>query len=259
MAFNCYIDETGDDGINTGGTRWFILGAVIVSEDIDFETSCIVPNIKRALNRDDRSILRWSKIRSHDKRLRICSELIKQDWECSCVLSDKNHPKIINARGINQKWYLYFYLTRFLLERLSWYARDHSKQKARLIFEKRDMSYEALGKYLELLYNQKTEISWEYLDWQNFKVIPKGESRMLQVVDLVIGALSDGFEYTPLINLEPRYILDYLIDRFYRQGENLFSYGLKFLPVKDPLVYYKNEYSWLKKLSKSQDRGSHNL
>ncbi|MFC1968879.1 DUF3800 domain-containing protein [Chloroflexota bacterium] len=28
MGLNCYIDESGDEGIDTGGTRWFILGII---------------------------------------------------------------------------------------------------------------------------------------------------------------------------------------------------------------------------------------
>lgn len=38
MPFNCYIDESGDEGISTGGTRWFIMGAVIVDSKIDLKT-----------------------------------------------------------------------------------------------------------------------------------------------------------------------------------------------------------------------------
>jgi len=34
MDFNCYIDESGDEGMETGGSRWFILGALIVQWDL---------------------------------------------------------------------------------------------------------------------------------------------------------------------------------------------------------------------------------
>jgi len=250
MAFNCYIDETGDDGIGTGGTRWFMLGAVIVPEENDYQTSNIIPEIKKVLNKKPEYVLRWSKIRHHDKRVRICTELMKEKWEFSCVLADKTHPNIQNADGLHQKWYLYFYSTRLLAERLSWYARDHGGQKAKLIFEKRNMSYDELIGYFGRLFNGEceTQIKWNHIDWEGIKIIPKGENRMLQAADLVVGATSEGFEHTPLGNIEPRYILS-MKDRFYRKGNNLFSYGLKFLHVKgDSLKCHQDEYSWLTQL-----------
>ena len=251
MAFNCYIDESGDEGIETGGTRWFILGAAIVPDEIDLKTSTVIPRLKQILRKDHKCILRWSEIRSHDKRLRICSELLKESWEFSSVVTDKTHPFVINAKGLSQKWNLYFYSTRLLLERLSWYSRGLGGQKAKLIFEKRtNISYDALRKYLQNLYDRQppSEISWENLDWRNFEIIPKGENRMLQVADLVCGAISDGFEHTPLGNIEPRYILN-LKDKFYRRGNNLFSYGLKFLHIQgDVLACHQGEYPWLKQI-----------
>ena len=251
MIFNCYIDESGDEGIDTGGTRWFILGAIIVPEEIDLKTSTMSPRIKQILRKEPQHALRWSQIRPHDKRLYMCSELLTEDWVFSCIVTDKTHSFVMGAPGLREKWNLYFYSTRLLLERLSWYARDHSHQKAKLIFEKRDnMSYDALRTYLNKLYDwtppPPLEISWAHLDWENFQIIPKGKNRMLQAADLVCGALSDGLEYSQLGNIEPRYIIS-LIDRFYRRQGKLFSYGFKFLHIRgNPLTYHQDEYPWLK-------------
>jgi hypothetical protein len=251
VALNCYIDETGDDGIDTGGTRWLILGAIIIPEQYDLKASEVVPRIKKGLKRDPKHPLRWSKIRSHDKRLYICSELLTEDWAFSCVATDKTHPYVLESPGFRDKWNLFFYSIRLLLERLSWYARDNDGEKATLTFERRNMSYDALGRYLQKLYKwlPPLDIAWDYLDWENFRIIPKGKSRLLQVADLVCGALSDGFEYTELGNLEPRYILS-MKNRFYKRRDNLFSYGLKFLHIKgDALACHGEEYCWLKELA----------
>jgi len=248
MTFNCYIDETGDEGINTGGTRWFILGAVIVPEQIDLKTSTMIPRIKQRLGKDPKRPLRWSQIRNHDKRLYIFSELLTEDWMFSCVATDKNHPFIAQGAGLHEKWKLYFYSTRLLLERLSWYARDNGGQKAKLIFEKRtNMDYKELEKYLQHLrrWIPPLKISWIHLD-HDIEILSKEKSRMLQAADLVCGALSDALEYSQLGNIEPRYILE-LKDRIYRRRGNLFSYGLKFLHIKgNPLREHANEYPWLK-------------
>ena len=249
MSFECYIDESGDEGIGTGGTRWFILGAIIVDDSIEPKTSGMIPRIKTTLGRDQKNPLHWTKIRNHDKRLYICSELLKEQWVFSCVATDKTHPFVQQAKGLPEKWNLYFYSTRLLLERLSWYSRDNGGGKAKLIFEKRtNMDYKQLNEYLLHLrrWMPPLKISWDHLDWQNIEIISKEKSRMLQATDLVCGALSDALEYSQLGNIEPRYIL-MLKDRFYRRGNSLFSYGLKFLHIKgNVLDQCGNEYQWLK-------------
>lgn len=252
MAFKCFIDESGDEGIGTGGTRWFILGAVIVADNIEPIASQMIPRIKVKLGRDTKSPLHWTKIRSHDKRLYMCSELLTEDWTFSCVVTDKTHPFVQKAKGLPEKWNLYFYSTRLLLERLSWYARDNGREKAKLIFEKRtNMDYNALNDYLLKLrrWIPPLNIEWRCLDWQHIEIIAKEKSRMLQASDIVCGALSDALEYSKLGNIEPQYILKFQ-ERFYRRGSGgnrLFSYGLKFSHIRgDPIVQHGDEYPWLK-------------
>ena len=252
MSFNCYIDESGDEGISTGGTRWFILGAVIVEDSIEATTSQMIPRIKVKLGRDMKSPLHWTKIRNHDKRLYMCSELMTENWAFCCIATDKTHPNVQVAKGLPEKWNLYFYSTRLLLERLSWYARDNGREKAKLIFEKRtNMDYDALNDYLSKLrrWIPPLEIAWEYLDWKNIGILAKDKSKMLQATDLVCGALSDALEFSTLGNIEPGYILK-LQERFYRRGNGnnkLFSYGLKFSHITgDVIAQLGNEYPWLK-------------
>ena len=252
MAFNCYIDESGDEGIGTGGTRWFILGATIVADNVDLKTSKMLTRIKSTLDRDTRKPLHWTDIRNHDKRLYICRELLTEEWIFSCVVTDKTHPFIQTAKGLPEKWNLYFYSTRLLLERLSWYARDNGGEKAKLIFEKRtNMDYKALNEYLLHLrrWIPPLEIKWDYLNWQHPEIIAKERNRMLQATDSICGALSDALAYTRLGNIEPRYILA-LKDRFYRRRSKFFGYGLKFLHVKggnksDIQAQHGGEYQWL--------------
>jgi len=251
VVLNCYIDESGDEGINTGGTRWFILGALIVPKATDLQTSTMVPRIKDAFGKPPDWTLRWSDVRSHDKRLRICQELLTESWEFSCVAADKEHPMIRGSTGLRNKWALYNYATRLLLERLSWYARDHGGQRASLTFEhRRNMDYDEMLRYLTLLrsWTPPTATAWDYLDWKDIRVLTKGKNRLLQAADCLCGAVGDGLEYSPHGFLEPRYILS-LGGRLYRRGTNLFSYGLKFLHANAQVLgELRAEYDWLDKV-----------
>ena len=252
MGYTFYIDESGDECIDKAwATRWFILGAIIVDKTVDLETSKVIPTIKNGLGRDPKRPLHWAHIRNHDKRLYICNQLLTAGWEFTSVIADKQHDTVRNAQGLPEKYHLYFYATRILFERLSWYAREHGGEKAHIVFEKRtNLDYNAMREYLDQLHQWRppTEIDWQYLDWEHFEIIPKEKLRLLQATDQVCGALSDALEHSAFGNIEPRYILT-LRDRFYRRRGNLFSYGLKFMHVQgDPLREYGGEYQWLKNL-----------
>lgn len=103
--------------------------------------------------------------------------------------------------------------------------------------------------YFEQLHNwvpqSEVQISWDNLEYQNFKIIPKRVSRLMQASDSVCGALKDGLEYSGYGLIEPSYIIS-LKEHFYRRAGNLFSYGFKFLHIKPRELYtLKNEYKWL--------------
>lgn len=256
MDFNCYIDETGDEGIETGGTRWFILGALIVQKDSDFQTSKMVERIKKTFGKGNDWVLHWSKIKKHDQKRYICQEINTENWICSCVATDKTHPFITQSSGIKEKDRLYFYSARLLLERLSWFARDNGNGKAIPIFEYRSStSYDKMKEYFQQLRNweppEEIKISWNNLEYEYFRIVPKKASRLMQASDCVCGAISDGLEYSGYGLIEPNYILS-IKDHFYRRGSSknrLFSYGFKFLHVKgDVLAQHGEEYNWLKTL-----------
>lgn len=163
------------------------------------------------------------------------------------------HPFITQSKGMKEKDVLYFYSARLLLERLSWYARDHGNGKAIPIFEYRSStSYDKMREYLDQLRNwdppSGIKISWDNLESVNFRIVPKRASRLMQASDSVCGALMDGLEYSGYGLIEPNYIIS-LKSHLYRRGGNLFSYGLKFLHVKgNVLSQHGNEYEWLKNI-----------
>lgn len=256
MDFNCYIDESGDEGIETGGSRWFILGALIVPKDIDYQTSSMVERIKQTFGKKNDFVLHWSKIKKHDQKRYICQELLTEQWTFACVATDKTHPFVTQSKELRKKDFLYFYSARLLLERLSWYARDNDNGKAIPVFEHRSStSYDGMIDYFEKLRNgmpqSAIQISWNNLEYQEFRIVPKKASRLMQASDCVCGALKDGLEYSGYGFIEPSYILS-LESRFYRRNNNLFSYGLKFLHIQ-PAEFdqLKGEYEWLKRIGAS--------
>lgn len=252
MGWNCYIDESGDEGVNTGGTRWFILGGLMVPADHDLEVSQMVSRVKQQLGHDDTWPLHWSKFKKHEDKLIVCRELMAEpSWTFIAVAIDKQHPTVLKALGYRKKWQLYCHMTRLLLERVSWFARDRGQGKARPIFEYRaNMSYDGLKDYLQMLYGwvPPIQMAWPFLEWEHFSVQQKRQVRLLQATDALCGALSDALEISRKGFTEPRYILS-LKTRLWRRNGNLFSYGLKFTHAtasdRDAL---RQEYEFLKSI-----------
>lgn len=249
MSLHCYIDEAGDEGIETGGSRWFILGALVVPDVLDLQTGTAVSRIKKRFGKNDQWPLHWSQLKLHDRKRYVCQELLTEDWMFACVATDKTHPHVVQAAGLRGKYALYFYSARLLLERLSWYARDNGNERAIPIFEHRsNLSYEGMGEYFDKLTNWQppTEMSWRNVEYRDFEIRAKTKRRLLQAADCVCGALREGLEYSGYGLVEPSYILS-MGERFYRRRGNLFSYGLKFQHADTgTLNELKREYEWLK-------------
>jgi hypothetical protein len=186
----------------------------------------------------------------HDKKLYVCQELLTENWIFSCVATDKEHPYVLQSKGFREKYALYFYSARLLLERLSWYARDNGYEKSIPIFEFRsNLSYTQMRDYFNKLRNwlppEDIKISWNHIETEKFKIKKKRNQRLLQAADCVCGSIKDGLEYSGYGFIEPRYILS-LQERLYRRNRKLFSYGLKFLHSNATVLSeLKREYEWL--------------
>lgn len=249
MVYNCYIDEAGDEGIETGGSQWFMIGAIIVPIESDLDTCAMVSKVRSRLNRDDTYVVHWKNM-NHRQKLCICDEYMKQDdWEFCCAIADKTHPKVTQASGLKRKSYLYFYLTRFLLERLSWYARDNENRKAIPVFEHRtNISYEAMRDYFNKLHQDETvQISWDNIEGDKFRILPKRNHLLLQAADNLCGTVKDALEPDIYGYVESRYVLS-IQKRLYRHNGRVLSYGLKFLHDERDMDSIIKKHSWLKSI-----------
>lgn len=247
MEYKCYIDESGDEGIGTGGSRWFILGALIIPQEREDELKNIVIGIQQRL---EVKVLHWYKLKKHQQKIFLCQELLNGEWAYCCIATDKNHPNVLNAPNMKRKDQLYCYSVKLLFERLSWYARDNGNRIATPIFEYRSStSYSDMESYIEKLSNwipaDAVTISWGNINYKSYRLLPKNQSELLQACDCITGAVKDALEFGRLGIVEPTYILK-LQERLYRRGGNLFSYGFKFLHVKPrDMKQIKDEYEWL--------------
>lgn len=229
--FNFYIDEAGDEGIDTGGTQWFLIGGILVAEQDDLAVSRAVDRVKAAIGqREPRRPLHWADIkRSHQKRLFAIQEF--GQLPVSFILCAMHKPSLEEKAVFKRKQQLYNYVTRHVIERVSWLVRDVTSGQGfvSLIFEKRtNMSYEVLNDYLDRL---KAQPASQLVGQVVGQAVPraKDQCKNLQIADAYAGACFAAFEANALGMCDGSYI-GFVRERFYRRNGNLFSYGLKILP-----------------------------
>ena len=197
-TYEVCIDEAGDDGMNCLSGDWMLLSGIIslrihYGKDIE-----LVRSVKEELRLKPRKPLHFRDLKENGKRL-IISKIAAESLRIrvTSVLAHKPSfdPEI---EPFAEKSKLYFYLVRFLLERVSWACRDSRsiKQKhigdgtARITFSLRDdLSYDDLQSYFERLQQMDTSIDWNIIKPHQFRVMRNGRHPGLQLADAVASAL----------------------------------------------------------------------
>jgi len=207
-------------------------------------------DVRKALGRPVLAHIHWRKLKHHDKVF-YAQAVAKLPARLFAVCVHK--PSIRDRSTFQLKDVLYFYAVRYLLERVSWLARDtavagEGDGRARLVFsERKNMSYSELFSYLDLL-KQRQEAGEEdvrvhfqslCLDRDKIMVLQPQLRAGLQLVDAWTGAVGNSLEEDKYGNREPRYakVLSPLV---YRHGGVSDSYGLKTIP-KEGVAFVERE------------------
>ena len=76
MEMYAYIDESGDDGTGGKGTKWFVITALIASQEEATALGYAYQRIKQRINLGDDKVLHWSEL-SHPRKKAVVEELAK--------------------------------------------------------------------------------------------------------------------------------------------------------------------------------------
>jgi len=230
-----YIDESGDDGLGKyripgqdgGSSHWFSVSACIVRRKNDRSLVASRDAILQMLKRHQLRDIHFAKFKHGQKRA-IITEMVKLPIRVSSVLSCKQH---IPAGSYQAKNSLHFYLTRYLLERISWLCQTEKKEmgKVRLVFSNRGgVSYDELRAYLKKLKSKKTTIDWRHIDPELVESRPHTALAGLQFADCAARGFAEAVEP----NEYGDFILDYaelLRPVVYNYEGNYGGYGVKVL------------------------------
>lgn len=237
-SFRVYIDESGDEGFKflpneQGSSRWFVLSAVVIRKGRDLHLVQLAKDVRALLNKEPKHALHFRNLR-HEQRVPFVRRIGESPLRHIHVLVHK--PSITDPEKFQQeKFSLYRYATRLLLERVSWLCRDYYRSadggdgRAELIFSNRSaMSYADLRDYLRRLRSSaEVRIHWDSVEPDAVSAVAHEQLAGLQIADAVATGAFYSVHRSVYGETEDGY-LRLLARNIYRNRGSADGYGLKF-------------------------------
>jgi hypothetical protein len=255
-TFVAYVDESGDEGFSftRRSSEWFVVSAIITRKANDLETVKLVDTVRTQLGKPDKKPLHFRDLR-HEHRLPFVATIAQAEMKTVSVLVHK--PSLRDPETFRAGYRLYFYAVRYLLERVSWYCRDHRTKhdrgdgSAEVIFSNRaGMSYAELRRYLDLLREQPglsaARIEWEVVKTEQLTAYSPGKRMGLQIADAIASSFYYAVQPSQHGFTEDRYVRMLKPVVYHRQGKHL-GYGLKFWPREvEPQLEVEERFGWVR-------------
>jgi hypothetical protein len=215
--FIAFVDESGDEGFDfSRSKRWFILCAAIYRAEDDGKLVALLDGVRKTIGKTEgRYYFHFANLK-HECRVPLVHAIASSDVRIVCVRFDKHRMR--NTGDWGKRGKLYWYGSKFLLERISWTCGDWAKsrrlasKKATVCFSNRaSLRYDDLRQHLRTLKRRSEagdracNISWNVVDPDRISTLPAKNHAGLQIADAVCGAFS--FAYEPRYGFpEDRYL-----------------------------------------------------
>lgn len=259
-SFIAYIDESGDDGlpghyrqpgVSGGASHWLSIGAVVWRQSRDLDAAQWAKAIIEKLPPQRRNKpLHFADLR-HPERIMAINGIRRRSMRLTCVIANK---PVIPAGTYVRKNQLYHYMSRYLIERVSWLCRDTRRVvpegdgKVKIIFARRGgMSTDDFKNYMHLLQaadDPDISIHWPVIDIDGIEAHDQAAKFGLQLADIAVSGLTAALELDLYGNVEPRFARS-LKPIVYHRGANYRSYGTKIVPPAEQLVLNAQQLEFL--------------
>ncbi|GIL01251.1 MAG: hypothetical protein BroJett030_11500 [Alphaproteobacteria bacterium] len=243
-TYVAFIDESGDDGLDKpfrgigddgGPSNWLVISACLFRKTHSLDAVAWRDEISAKMPERKSRQLHFARLK-HGQKLVAVQTIAKKPLRALSVIAAKNPIPEGIYKERNQ---LYFYMTRYLIERLSWLCRDHRRLapegdgRVAITFSRRGgMQYDEFRAYLGRLKDDDegdVRIHWPVIDIDAVAAADHSSSASLQLADAVASAFAAGFEPDRYGNCEPRYA-ETLKPITYHRNKNYLSYGVKLVP-----------------------------
>jgi hypothetical protein len=229
--YHAFVDESGDDGFSPSSTEWLLISAIIIHLPTSPHLSDKWDALKVHVHRRPTDRLHWKKL-DHPAKKALLLKLQEIDFSIVSVAAHKR--SLTKEQELRLRCpSLYCFATKFLVERLSWFARDRNS-KIHITFEDRpQVNFVALKNYIFTVLrvtNANTRISYQHLDGFNSK--HHSQEKRLEMADAIASSIASGLNPDAYGAVETSYAMS-LLPRMWERNGNLYSYGLKIIPGID--------------------------
>lgn len=246
-TFIAYIDESGDEGFvqGSGASQWFVLAGVVLKRPVEFQECALVDAVRNGINAQrpperripPRKPLHFRDLR-HEQRRFYCEHINQADLKTVCVMVNKHD--IASPETFVEESRLYFYTVRLLLERISWYCRDHKLASdpgdgsVDIYFSNRaSMDYGELKAYLKYLEANREALGYRgakgIIRTDQVSALSAGKRMGLQIADAIACSYFKAVEANPYGLTEESYART-ILSRAYRYKAQVWGYGIKVMP-----------------------------
>jgi hypothetical protein len=249
-SFIAYIDESGDDGLpgryrrpgqGGGASNWLTIGAVVWRLSRDLDAVQWAKDIQKQMPAQRRNRTLHFADMDHPQRVMSIAGICRRPMRLTAVIANK---PIIPHGTYTQKNQLYHYMSRYLIERLSWLCRDTRRDvregdgRVKIIFARRGgMNTDDFRDYMHRLRafdDPDIQIHWPVIDIEGIEAHDQPAKFGLQIGDIAVSGLTWALEPDFYGNCEPRYARS-LKPIVYQRRENYLSYGAKLVPPAERL------------------------
>ncbi|MEM6498783.1 MAG: DUF3800 domain-containing protein [Pseudomonadota bacterium] len=259
-AYVAYIDEAGDDGLqrvrpidHNGSSEWLMMAAVVIKIDRTEAADGWSDEIFRKVRESQPQLkeLHFKSLSKFNGRL-ACERVASLPLRGFVVSSNKKNMRRHHnpfAEAISSKNWFYCWLTRLLLERVTYFAREKSiseygtpKPLSIVFGERGRFSYPQLMAYYDWLRMRNTngqnslplgDISWDVMNRELFEVHPNRTRPCLQLADIIASAFFRASDIHQTSKFDPE-CAKLLRPRMARDPDSstgqLHGFGVKLMP-----------------------------
>jgi len=254
-SYIAYIDESGDDGLKNfrspgqgGSTHWLVISCCITRYVYDLELVRRRDEIGKLMPTRKKRDIHFREL-SHSQKLMACQKIAEFPIRSISILSNKTTIADGTYKNPNQ---LYHYLTRYLIERISWFCRDmrphvpEGNGKVKIVFSRRGgMNYKDFQDYLRKLETMNADgldnqIYWPVIDIDAVEAKDHSTRAGLQIADCISSAFRTAVDADEFGNFEDRYAKSLKANTYNRKGKYL-SYGIKPIPPLDKMTLIREQ------------------
>lgn len=239
-SLHAFIDEAGQRARTARSCAHFVMSAVVIPDERLGDTASLLGTLRSDLHRRPTDVLHWRNVKTHTQRLHIAKTLGSTSWlTISSVVVCKRH---LTGPALDDDT-AYLYTLRYLLERLSWFARSENRSLTYTLSHVVRFKKAKLRAYEEVLRAMPDcRIAWPWVEPNGGHIDQPSRIEQLQLADSAASATFAAFECDDFGNTEVRYLREMSPCLYRRPGGQLTSYGLKIHPWNDAA---RAAYPWV--------------